>query len=267
MVKFQHLITIFIFFALTNTVVAQASTLEGNVIEVRGQGTVNVQPDHFSLTLAIVQTGRNISKIRAFVDDKSTQVVNIAENLNISPANISSARVRLRVIEEPPAIHIQGVEVNHNLSQSSPQDKRSKVYVGVDSTNNNQDKSQKFELSRTITVNFSTIENYDKFLSKVIKVGVEHIYPLSVSVANSEKSYQQALAKAIDNARAKAYQVAKQANISLGKLVYLKELSSNHYQARSARANLYSDSAVAHNSQVADSAISASVLVKFAIKE
>ncbi len=279
MAKFQHLIVLFFFFTLAISAGAQASTLEGNVIEVRGQGTVNVQPDHFSLTLAIVQTGRNISKIRAFVDDKSTQVVNIAENLNISPANISSARVRLQVIEEPPVIHIQGVEVNHNLSHSSsensphtlpknfPQDERSKVYVGVDSANNSQDKSQNFELSRTITVNFSTITDYDKFLSKVIKVGVERIYPLTMSVANSDKNYQQALAKAIDNAKTKAHQVAKQANIVLGKLVYLKELSSNHYQARLASANMYSESAVAHNSQVADTAISASVLIKFAIEE
>jgi len=263
MAKFQHLIVLFFFFTLAISTVAQASTLEGNVIEVRGQGTVTVPPDHFSLTVAIIQTGRNINKIRSLVDHKSNQVINIAENLNISPANISSARINLRVIEEPPVIHIQGVEVNRNLPQSNS----SKVYVGVDSAQKNQNKIQKFELSRTITVSFSTIENYDKFLSKVIKVGVEHIYPLTMSVANSDKNYQQALAKAIDNAKTKAYQIAKQANISLGKLVYLKELSSNHYQARLASANKYSDSAVAHSSQVADTAISASVLVKFIIKE
>jgi len=280
MAKFQHLIVLFFFFTLAISTVAQASTLEKNVIEVRGQGTVTVPPDHFSLTVAIVQIGRNTSKIRSLVDHKSNQVINIAENLNISPANISSARVNLRVIEEPPAIHIQGVEVNRNLSQStlpqsssqsssqnSPQSNSSKVYLGVDLAQKSQNKTQKFELSRTITVNFSTIEDYDKFLSQVIKVGVEHIYPLTMSVANSDKSYQQALAKAIDNAKIKAYQIAKQANISLGKLVYLKELSSNHYQARLASANRYSDSAVAHRSQVADTAISASVLVKFTIKD
>ncbi len=194
MAKFQHLIVLFFFFTLAISTVAQASTLEKNVIEVRGQGTVTVPPDHFSLTVAIVQIGRNTSKIRSLVDHKSNQVINIAENLNISPANISSARVNLRVIEEPPAIHIQGVEVNRNLSQSSsqnsPQSNSSKVYLGVDSAQKSQNKTQKFELSRTITVNFSTIEDYDKFLSQVIKVGVEHIYPLTMSVANSDKSYQ-----------------------------------------------------------------------------
>lgn len=267
MTKFQHLIVLFFLVILARSAVAQASTLEGNVIEVRGQATVTVQPDRFSLTIAVVQTGRNISKIRSLVDNKSNQVVAIAENLDISPANISSARVSLRVVEEPQVMNVQGVEVNRNLSQNSFQNKSSKVYVGVDTDNKNQDKSQKFELSRTITVGFLTIEDYDKFLSKVIKIGVEHIYPLTMSVANSDKNYQQALAKAINNAQSKAYQIAKQADITLGNLVYLKELSSNHYQARLASANMYSESAVAHRSQVADTAISASVLIKFAIKE
>ena len=263
MAKLQHYLVISFLISLFSSVNVQASVLDEHVIEVRGQGTVNVQPDNFSLRLSVIQTGRITSKLRTLVDHKSNQVIAIAESLGIPSHDIDSARVNLRVIKEPSSVHVQGVEVNKTF----PQQKRGKVYVGVDSTENNSDKSQIFELSRTITINFSKIEDYDTFVSKVIKVGVERISPLAMSIENSERSYREALAKAINNANEKAYQIAKQANITLDKLVYLKELSSNHYQPRLAVANMYRDSSVEHHSQVAETAISASVLVKFAIKE
>ncbi|MCW8834298.1 MAG: SIMPL domain-containing protein [Colwellia sp.] len=263
MVKFQQITAIVIFFFLITSIDAFASTLEENVIEVKGQASVTTQPDYFSLMLSIAQKGRNTSKLRALVDHKSNQVINIAESLDIPTKNINSARVILRVIKDRSAVNVQGVEINRNF----PQQNKGKVYVGVEGAESNVDKTQNFELSRTISINFSTIDEYDEFLSRVIKVGVTHISPLSISVTNSEKTYQQALAKAIDNAKTKAHQIASQANIKLGKLVYLKELSTNHYQRRLSTASMYSEASVDHRSHVTDKAISASVLVKFAIKE
>ncbi len=263
MTKVQQII-ILLSFTLLTSVVVHATTLEEHVIEVRGQSSVSVTPDNFSLTLAIVQIGRNISKLRSLVDHKSNQVINIAESLDISPGNINSARVNLWLVKDHSVVDVQVVD----MDQKFPQNNSGKVYAGTDSIGNrSKDKTQNFELSRTITVKFLNIEDYDKFLNKVIKVGVERIYPLTMSVTNSDNTYQQALAKAIDNAKEKAKQVAKQANVILGKLVYLKELSSNHYQARLTASNMYSESTIEHHSQVADTIISASVLVKFAIKE
>lgn len=261
MVKFwQYAVVFTLLISIVNTG-AQASTLEENVIEVRGQATVTTQPDHFSLTLTIVKIGRNTSKIRSLVDHESNQILAITKELGIPAKNVNSARVYLRVIKDTASLHVQGIEVHKNL----PQQNRGKVFV--DATGNNNDKSQRFELSRTFTVVFSTIDEYDKFLNKIIKVGVERISPLSISVADSEKLYQQALAKAIDNAKIKAQQIANRANIKVGKIVYLKEQSTNHYQGRLSAARMYSEASSDHSSQVTDEAISASVLVKFAIKE
>lgn len=232
-------------------------------IEVRGQASVLVEPDSFALSIAITEKGRLTDKIRARVDHKSNQVIEVAKNLGIKSQNINSARVSLRVIKEPLTIDVHGVEVNQRL----PNNQKSKVYVGTPPSNNEDNVSpQFFELSRTITVNFLDIKDYDQFLNAVIKIGVSQISPLTMSVGDTDKYYQQALGQAIKNAKMKAQKIANQAEQKLGKLVYVKELSSNHYRARYNSAMISTNASYEHSSQIGNQAISASVLVKYSIE-
>jgi uncharacterized protein YggE len=232
-------------------------------IEVRGQADVVVEPDSFALSVAVVEKGRLTDKVRALVDHKSNQVIEVAKRLKIKPQNINSARVSLRIIKEDPRINIHGVEINQRL----PEDQKSKVYVGVPPANNQDNvRVQSFELSRTITVNFSNIKAYDQFLNAVIKIGVSQISPLTMSVGDTDKYYQQALAQAIENAKTKAKQIAQQSEQKLGKLVYVKELSSNHYRSRYSAAMKSVSASYGHNSQVGNQVINASVLVKYSME-
>jgi len=232
-------------------------------IEVRGQASVLVEPDSFSLSVVVVEKGRLTDKVRAIVDHKSNQVVDVAKSLGIKSQNINSARVSLRVVKHDPRIDIHGVEVAQRL----PNNQKSKVYVGVPpSTTEDNVRPQSFELSRIITVNFSEIKDYDQFLNAVIKIGVSHISPLTMSVDDTDKYYQQALAQAIRNAKTKAQQIARQSEQKLGKLVYVKELSSNHYRARNNPAMMSTNASYEHSSQIGNQAINASVLVKYSIE-
>ena len=232
-------------------------------IEVRGQASVLAEPDGFALSVAVVENGRLTDKVRALVDHKSNQVIEVAQRLGIKPQNINSARVSLRIIKDDTRIDIHGVEVNQRL----PNNQKSKVYVGVPPpTYEDNIRPQSFELRRTITVNFSDIKDYDQFLNAVIKIGVSQISPLTMSVGDTDKYYQQALAQAIKNAKTKAKQIAQQSEQNLGKLVYVKELSSNHYRARNSAAMMSTNASYEHSSQIGNQAINASVLVKYAIE-
>jgi len=191
-------------FVLSSSVLANTSDYG---IEVKGQASVLAIPDGFALSVAVVENGRLTDKIRALVDHKSNQVIEAAQRLGIKPQNINSARVSLRIIKDDPRIDIHGVEMNQRL----PNNQKSKVYVGVPPSNHeNNVRPQSFELSRTITVNFSDIKDYDQFLNAVIKIGVNQISPLTMSVGDTDKYYQQALAQAIENAKTKAKQIAQQ---------------------------------------------------------
>lgn len=248
--------TIFLILFVNN---ALANSNDENIIEVTGQASIFVQPDNFSLNLSLVQTGRNLTKIRQLVDYKSNQIIKVAHSLNLDKDNINSASVVLRVIEEHNNTRAHVIGVEHSMQPN-------KAYVDIDSRATEKNKTQLFELSRNISVQFNNVEDYDKFLIKVINIGVEHISPLSINITNTATYYQQALEQAITNAKQKALQIAKQLDTTLGDAVYLKELSNNHYAMRSMAAESFMKSSNSHQSQIAKQAITASVLVKFAIQ-
>ncbi|TMM43738.1 SIMPL domain-containing protein [Colwellia ponticola] len=233
-------------------------------IEVSGQGSVVVTPDKFSLTLTITERGRMPSKLKVLVDKKSDMVVAAAKSLSIEENNIASARVNLRIVEEDPSITVQGLEYQKA--------KQGNIYIDGQTikqqTNHiNEHKKPLFELSRQITVNFNDIEQYDHFLTQIIKVNVSHISALSMSVAGREEYYQQALLQAISQAKQKAQRMSKQAGRDLGELILIKELSSNHYRPMYAKAMMSDSSETSHTSLTGSQTITARVLVEFSFKE
>jgi len=233
-------------------------------IEVTGEGSVLVTPDQFSLTLTITERGPVPSKLKALVDKKSNSVISSAKNLGLKESNILSARVNLRIIEEKPSIQVQGVELRKA--------KQGSVFIDGQEFNQqfSQNKTQKkplFELSRQITVNFNKIEDYDSFLAKIIKLNVSHISSLLMSVKERDEFYQKALLQAISHAKDKAHRMAKQAGSSIGKLLLLKELSSNHYRPMYAEAMMSDSSRPAHGSLIGNQTITARVSVKFSLED
>ncbi|PKH87425.1 SIMPL domain-containing protein [Colwellia sp. Bg11-28] len=241
-----------------------AFSFDDTGIEVSGQGSVVVIPDQFSLTLTITERGRVPNKLKALVDKKSNSVVNAAKSLAVKDRNITSARVNLRIVEEKPSIQVQGLELN-NARQGS-------VYIDGQSINQqtntvNGQKRPLFELSRQITVNFNKIDDYDSFITKIIKINVSHISSLSMSVEGRDEYYQQALLKAISHARKKAQRMAEQAGRKIEKLQLIREQSSNHYRPMYAEAMMKDSSPRAHSSLIGSQSITARVLVKFSLQD
>jgi uncharacterized protein YggE len=243
--------------------VSPAHAVEEAGIEVTGQGSVVVTPDLFSLTLTITERGRIPSKLKALVDNKSNSVISTAKRLSIKESNILSARVNLRIVEEKPSIQLQGVELRKA--------KQGSVFIDGQEINkqinlDNKQKKNLFELSRQVTVNFNKIDIYDDFLAQVIKLNVRQISSLSMSVKERDEYYQQALLQAINHAKKKAQRMTKQAEVSLGKLLFVKELSSNQYRPMYAEAMMSDSSNSMHTSLVGSQTITARVSVKFSLE-
>jgi uncharacterized protein YggE len=232
-------------------------------IEVTGQGSVVVIPDQFSLTLTINERGRVSSKLKALVDKKSNAVISAARGFGVKDVNIVSARVNLRIIEEKASIQVQGVELR-KVKQGSVFIDGQELSQQVSQTNTQ--KKPLFELSRQITVNFNKVDKYDGFLAQIIKINVSHISSLTMSVKERDEFYQQALLQAIDHAKTKAKRMATQAGSGLGKLILVKELSSNSYRPMYAEAIMSDSSGNSHSSKIGSQTIIARVLVKYHLK-
>ena len=241
-----------------------AFSFDDSGIEVSGQGSVIVIPDQFSLTLTITERGRVPTKLKALVDKKSNSVVNAAKSLSVKEKNISSARVNLRIIKEKPSIQVQGIEVNKARQGSVYIDGQS---INQQTTSVNEHKRPLFELSRQITVKFNSIDEYDRFLTQIIKINVSHISSLSMSVAGRDEYYQQALLKAVSHAEEKAQRMAKQAGRKIEKLQMIREQSSNHYRPMYAEAMMSDARSKGHASLTGSQTITASVSVKFSLKD
>lgn len=245
----------FCFFLCSQT---QANAQESG-IEVTGHASILVEPDKFALTISIAEKGHFTDKIRSIVDNKSNQVVDVAKKLGVEESNINSAKVYLRIIKEDPKIKIHGLEVDQRLNNNQ----ESKVLI--DTKTPDYVTGEFFELSRTITVTFNEISDYDQFLNAAIKIGVTHISPLTMTIDDSDKHYQQALLQAVINAKEKALLIAKRADQQLGKLVYIKEVSNNQYRPQF-RGSMMVNSSFDHGSQTGTKEITASVLVNYSIE-
>ena len=115
------------------------ATTQEHGIEVKGQGSVMVEPDTFVLSIAITEEGRFTDKIRNIVDIKSEQVIKAAKSLGIKENNINSARVSLRVIDNEPAVIVQGLENGIDiLSKPLPGAYNGMLVKTINETTNNE---------------------------------------------------------------------------------------------------------------------------------
>ena len=249
---------------------AQGAGTQSKGIEVTGKSTVLVKPDQFSLSLTVSHRGKSASKIKALVDHKSTLVVNAAKNLLIKAEDIQSARVNLYPIYQKPSnssriksIEIEQALVNGQQARVSPRNISTSNKSLASEYNNNY----VFDVSRQIHIKLKNIEDYDRLLDQVVKIGVTHISALQMSVSKADYYYQQALLQAIADAKQKALIIAKQAGVSINKVLYLKESGYNAPSLMSnARTRMVSAPLLEHTSQVGTQNISAQVQMIFSIK-
>jgi len=240
-----------------------------NVIEVIGKASIKAQPDHFIFSVIITERGRIASKTKAIVDQKSRLIIDSYLTTGIAKNAIESSRLQLSPRYEKrtntPGFEIHQRVNNHGKSQITSNTKNSKVVVNSqDLSNSDLNEQQKiyFEVSRTITVTFHDFEIYDQLLDNAVKIGVNRITPLQTAIENNETLYQQALIKALKNAKDKAQAIAHKIGAKLGVITQLKEAA---YHAPRAYA-MVSNSRESFTSQTTEKNITAQVSVTFRIK-
>ncbi|MDO6446045.1 SIMPL domain-containing protein [Colwellia sp. 1_MG-2023] len=248
---FKRLVTIGLLFILPNV-----NAFEG--IEVTGKASVMAIPDVFSLTISIKERGKSANKTKTIVDDKSANIVKMFIKRGINEESIDSSQVHMFPIYEKPSITFEQQELHKRIN---PQEKI--TLSGKSSHQDNTRRLTQFEVSRTISISFKQLSLYDQILDDLVKLGVSQISPVEMSMENSEKLYQQALSQAIDKAKQKASDIAKQAGVKLGGLLSLKE--SGYYSPM--RFTMASEAKSSFSTQVTKKAVSAQVIAIYAIDD
>lgn len=128
-----------------------------------------------------------------------------------------------------------------------------------------------YEMNTDVTVSNIPLEKVGALLSESVNAGINSINSVTYKSSKYDESYQQALAKAVESAKAKATSMEAAGGYKLGRIVNIEEYGSSH----SARSNGYEAGAgvMKEEMAVADMAvmpgeieIEANISVEFAIE-
>ncbi len=115
-----------------------------------------------------------------------------------------------------------------------------------------------YEATATLTVSDLPIENLDSILAESILSGINTVQSITYMASEYDKSYQDALSKAVDAARQKAAVLASVTGASVGNAISIQE-TSGYSEARYtdyARSNLVNSAKYAKEESLSDSATS-----------
>ena len=122
--------------------------------------------------------------------------------------------------------------------QITPQSKNQKKYkknnasvyingeaIANSASNQSNNTLTQFSVVKSLNINLSYSEQYDVFLTQVIKLGSAQFYTYSTSSISTREYTQKALDEAITDAKNKASYIARQTGVALGEMISFKEIT------------------------------------------
>jgi len=161
-------------------------------VQVSGHGTLNVVPDMAHISLAVEKTDTDLASARADVERRAAQVIEAAKKLGIAARDITAANISVW-----PEYRWQ----NNN-----------QVFMGQ-------------HVSRRIEITLRDMPRYADLVGALVNAGVTNIGSTTPDRSDMPQLRQRALAKAVDDAHARAVALATAAGVDLGSVYSITENS------------------------------------------
>ncbi len=162
-----------------------------NVITVSADDKVVAKPDIASLNLSVVSKGASVSQVSTDGNQKMTAIVNALKGMQIDEKDIETT----------------------NYSLVPEQD------YSIDRVPNQAPKIVGYTLTQSLNVKVRKLDQVSDVLQKATSLGANSMDGINFTIDNSDQLKDQAREKAFSKAKAKAETLAKQAGVSLGKIV------------------------------------------------
>lgn len=157
-------------------------------ISVLGSGEVRAVPDLFRVRAVASREGQDINAMKQAVDREVTTVLALARNLNIEEKDLQALSLSVQPQWEwQPERRLVG-----------------------------------YRVSRELDIRVSGLERYAELLEGMTRIGLHEINPVGAEISNLNQIEQQALAKAVQDARARAAVMAEAAGRSLGRVLSIQ---------------------------------------------
>ncbi|HET7922090.1 MAG TPA: SIMPL domain-containing protein [Gammaproteobacteria bacterium] len=159
-------------------------------VQVSGHGEVRVAPDRLEIALAVTRTDTELATARADVERRAGKVLAAAKKLGMAPRDVDAHAIRI----EP--------EYTWQNNQ--------RKYVGE-------------RVTRDITLTLRDVSRYPALLDALVGAGVNSVTSVTPSRSDVPVLRRQALAAAMQDARARAGTLADSAQVTLGSVFSISE--------------------------------------------
>lgn len=172
-------------------------------ITVVGQGSVSAAPD-----IATVVLGVNVSAatVEQAMEDASTRMGKIMaalKKLNISDKDITTSNYSI-YYEEPPRYEMPAATKGTEGSGETP--------AGV------------YRVSNMVTVKIRKLDQVGELIDAAVTAGANSLWGVNFDLEDRTKLEAEARAKAVENARQRAEELAKLAGVKVGGVVQISEV-------------------------------------------
>jgi len=180
-----------------------AQSLDFAHIEVTGTGEVRVVPDIVNLNLAVTETGMDLAATKRTVDENAAEVIGKARELGIADNDINATR--LMILPE------------------YQWDGQKRIFQG-------------YRVSQEIGLRLRDTARYAELLSALVNAGISELTNTTLETSRQDELLNEALARAVADARAKAERIAGEINGILDQVFSVTEVSGNGPSMPMARA-------------------------------
>jgi len=165
-------------------------------ITVSGSGEINAQPDRFTVVATASENGDDIADMKDRVDDAVGNMLDLADDLDIEEKSVTASTMRVSP-----------------QWQYQPERK----LIG-------------HQVSRDVSFKVDGLETYAELLEGLAEQGVRNIRPTGAEVSNRDELGNQALKKAVADARQRAEIIAEAADRDLGEAFQITAQGIHHPQ-------------------------------------
>ncbi|WP_290538705.1 SIMPL domain-containing protein [Alcanivorax sp.] len=157
-------------------------------ITVSGSGDIAAQPDIFRVVATAREQGDDIAAMKSRVDNAVADMLDLADDLDIEEKQVRASDLNV---------------------QPQWQYQPERKLIG-------------HQVSRQVTFRANGLDTYTQLLDGLAKQGVRDIRPAGTEVSNADELANQALEKAVADARQRASIIAKAADRELGKAIQIQ---------------------------------------------
>ena len=208
---------------------------EPAVLTVHGMGTVSMAPDRATIDFGVSRSSTDIAEAQAYVNETLGKVIGGLKEMGVRENDIQTNAIN--------------IYRDYDYESSAPGDV---AYI----------------VENSVSVQIPDIDRVGEYIDAVFEAGANTFSGISFSASDNAEEKTRALALAVDDARARAENLAAAAGMKLGELRSMNDTVNDNYFYRNAGDGLYAAKEAASDGFAnlvfaADLQVSASVTVEY----